>query len=333
MVHDRGVVAGERARAAQQPGGRVPAPDRAHAGRLRSRARRPPVRVWGSSFALYRRIWRSNLARQPRSSRCCTCSGWASASARSSTSGAGADEILGGVDYVAFLAPALLATTAMIVVSPGGDVAGAWTGSCGATRTARWRRRRCARPTSSHGVALWHATRGVHRRRRRGGRAGARSRRPARGGSAGRAVRRAHRAWRSPVPITAWSASRATATSRSRRSCASASSRCSCSPARSTRSTSCPAGCSRSPTLTPLYHGVELCRGAVLDTLGVGAAVVHVAVLVGVLAPSASACRRRTFARRLARVSRRCAVTLTVATSGLRDRPAGARSTPGARSG
>jgi lipooligosaccharide transport system permease protein len=31
---------------------------------------------------------------------------------------------------------------------------------------------------------------------------------------------------------------------------------------------------------TPLYHGVELCRGSVLHTLGVAAAAVHVAVLL-----------------------------------------------------
>ena len=35
---------------------------------------------------------------------------------------------------------------------------------------------------------------------------------------------------------------------------------------------------------TPLYHGVELCRGAVLGTLGVAAAAVHITVLTAVLA-------------------------------------------------
>jgi lipooligosaccharide transport system permease protein len=51
---------------------------------------------------------------------------------------------------------------------------------------------------------------------------------------------------------------------------------------------------------TPLYHGVELCRGAVLHTLGVAAGLVHVVVLfafwlTGVLIS------RVVFARRLAR--------------------------------
>jgi lipooligosaccharide transport system permease protein len=50
---------------------------------------------------------------------------------------------------------------------------------------------------------------------------------------------------------------------------------------------------------TPLYHGVELCRGSVLHTLGIVDAAVHVAVLaaywfVGLW------CSIRIFARRLA---------------------------------
>ncbi len=49
---------------------------------------------------------------------------------------------------------------------------------------------------------------------------------------------------------------------------------------------------------TPLYHGVELCRGAVLGTLGVADAVVHVAVLVAFWLAGFLICRR-TFARRL----------------------------------
>ena len=51
--------------------------------------------------------------------------------------------------------------------------------------------------------------------------------------------------------------------------------------------------------VTPLWHGVELCRGAVLGTLGLAEALVHLAVLAR---PAAGylVCRR-TFARRLAR--------------------------------
>jgi lipooligosaccharide transport system permease protein len=51
--------------------------------------------------------------------------------------------------------------------------------------------------------------------------------------------------------------------------------------------------------LTPLYHGVELCRGAVLHTLGVVDALVHVAVLA-VLWFVGLALSIRIFARRVA---------------------------------
>lgn len=50
--------------------------------------------------------------------------------------------------------------------------------------------------------------------------------------------------------------------------------------------------------VTPLYHGVELCRGAVLGTLGIAAAAGHLAVLVGFAAAGWAACRV-TFTRRL----------------------------------
>ncbi len=106
-VHDRGARAGERARAAQQPGGRLPAPHRPHAGGLRRWQRpRPPIRVLGvATSPSTSGIWRSNLAQRRSCSRCCTCSAWASASARSSTANSSSTEVLGGVTYVAFLAP------------------------------------------------------------------------------------------------------------------------------------------------------------------------------------------------------------------------------------
>jgi lipooligosaccharide transport system permease protein len=50
--------------------------------------------------------------------------------------------------------------------------------------------------------------------------------------------------------------------------------------------------------VTPLYHGVELCRGAVLGTLTVPAAAVHVAVLVAYAGIGYAVCRR-TFTTRL----------------------------------
>ena len=49
---------------------------------------------------------------------------------------------------------------------------------------------------------------------------------------------------------------------------------------------------------TPLFHGVELCRGAVLGTLDVGPGLVHVAVL-GAYATVGLLLARRGFARRL----------------------------------
>ena len=52
--------------------------------------------------------------------------------------------------------------------------------------------------------------------------------------------------------------------------------------------------------VTPLYHGVELTRGAVLGTLGVLAAIGHVAVLADYAGAGYALCRR-TFTSRLER--------------------------------
>ena len=268
--------AGERARPPQQPGGRVPPPHRPDPGRLTSDdAGRGPGAGRAASPSTGGSGGRTCSAAS--SSRCSTCSGWASASARSSTSSR-VDRVLGGVDYFAFLAPALIATTAMMVVAQ----EAMWPVMDGFTWSYSYRAM-AATPLRPGEVA---------------GGVGAVARDRGRSSRAGVAVVLVlfpkTRSWgllpRSPfavltglafaVPITAWSSTREPATSRSRRSCASASSRCSCSPAPSTRSTSCRTGCSRSPTSTPLCHGVELCRGAVLGTLGAADAVVHVAVLV-----------------------------------------------------
>ena len=51
--------------------------------------------------------------------------------------------------------------------------------------------------------------------------------------------------------------------------------------------------------VTPLWHGIELCRGLTLDTLGAVDAVVHVAVLVA-YASVGLVLARRSFAQRLA---------------------------------
>ena len=50
--------------------------------------------------------------------------------------------------------------------------------------------------------------------------------------------------------------------------------------------------------LTPLYHGVELCRDAVLERLELWPTLIHVGVLVGVVAATL-AIAARTFTRRL----------------------------------
>ena len=50
--------------------------------------------------------------------------------------------------------------------------------------------------------------------------------------------------------------------------------------------------------VTPLYHGVELCRDAVLERLELWPTLIHVGVLVGVVAV-AWAIAARTFTRRL----------------------------------
>ena len=52
--------------------------------------------------------------------------------------------------------------------------------------------------------------------------------------------------------------------------------------------------------VTPLYHGVELCRDAVLDRLGAGRATMHIGVLLGFIVV-AWLMARRTFTNRLYR--------------------------------
>jgi lipooligosaccharide transport system permease protein len=51
--------------------------------------------------------------------------------------------------------------------------------------------------------------------------------------------------------------------------------------------------------VTPLWHGVELCRGVVIDSISTGNAVVHLTVIGGYVVAGWVACRIA-FARRLA---------------------------------
>ena len=75
-----------------------------------------PVRVWEHSFAIYRRIWRSNVLGgfvQPL----LYLIGMGLGVGALVDSGANSLELLDGLSYFAFIAPALLATTAMMVSS------------------------------------------------------------------------------------------------------------------------------------------------------------------------------------------------------------------------
>ncbi len=128
------------------------------------------VRVWENSFAVYKRIWRSNLLGsfvQPL----LYLLGMGIGVGTLVDEGPSSSEILGGVDYFAFLAPALLATTAMIVITQ----EAMWPVMDGFTWSNAYRAM-AATPLRAldvaAGVSLWHATRcrpGVRWRRRRPG--------------------------------------------------------------------------------------------------------------------------------------------------------------------
>lgn len=256
----------------------------------------PAVRVWGSGFALYRQIWRSNLfgsLLQPLLYLLGMGVGVGSLIDR----GTGSDELLGGVGYVSFLAPALVATTAMIVVAqealwPVMD-GFRWSYSYHAMAATPLRPRDVV-----DGVCLWHATRGFI-------------------AAAGVAVVLAlfpdTRSWglipavpfavltglAVSAPIMAWSSSREDS-----EQSFPAIMRFGIVPMFLFAGafypiTELPGWLQAVAQVTPLYHGVELCRGAVLHTLGLGEAVIHVAVLVA-FAAVGIALTRRTFARRLA---------------------------------
>ena len=254
------------------------------------------VRVWGSSWALYKQIWRSNVfgsLLQPLLYLLGMGVGVGSLVDR----GESADDILGGVDYVAFLAPSLLATTAMVVVAQ----EALWPVMDG----FRWSyvyRAMAATPLRpgdiAAGVALWHATRALL----------------AAGGVAiVLALVPATRSWgllpavpfavltamAIAGPITAWSASR----TESEQSFP-AILRFGIVPMFLFAGAfypidQLPGWLQPVAEVTPLYHGVELCRGAVLHTLGAVAALVHVAVLAAYWAAGLAA-SRVVFARRLA---------------------------------
>jgi lipooligosaccharide transport system permease protein len=254
------------------------------------------VRVWGSGFALYKRIWRSNLigsVLQPL----LYLLGMGVGVGALVDRGTRATEVLGGVDYAAFLAPALMASTAMIVVSQ----EAMWPVLDGFLWNRGFHSMAATPLTSTDiaaGVALWHATRGFI---------------AAAGVAVVLAIVPDTRSWgllpaipfavltgmAVSGPISAWSSTREV-------------------PDQTFAAIQrfviipmflfagafypidqLPGWLRPVAEVTPLYHGVQLCRGAALGTLGIGAAVVHVVALLAFWGVGFALCRRA-FVRRLA---------------------------------
>jgi lipooligosaccharide transport system permease protein len=255
------------------------------------------VRVWGSSFALYKRIWRSNVLGSFVQPLLYLLGMGVGVGSLVDANGASTD-ILGGVDYVAFLAPALLATTAMIVMSQ----ESMWPVMDG----FRWGSQYLAmaatplRPADIvNGVTLWHATRGFL---------------AASGVAVVLALVPATRSWglipavpfavltglAFAGPITAWAASREYSDQSFPAIMRFAIVPMFLFAGAFYPVTQLPGWLQVVAQCTPLYHGVELCRGSVLHTLGLAEAVVHVAVLLAFWL-TGLAISRVLFARRLAR--------------------------------
>ncbi len=246
-------------------------------------------------MAVYRRIWRSNLLGsfvQPFLYLLGIGVGVGSLVDRSAAS----EALLGGVDYLSFLAPALIATTAMMVAAQ----ESMWPVMEGFMWTSSYRAM-AATPIAPQevaaGVTLWLATRAAL---------------SATGVAVVLAFLPETRSWglvpavgfamltglAVGLPITAWSSSR-------------------------DRDHSFPAimrfgivpmflfagafyPIDQLPDwlqpvafATPLYHGVELCRGVVLGTLAPAETIVHLGVLAAYALAGYAVCRI-TFARRLA---------------------------------
>jgi lipooligosaccharide transport system permease protein len=252
------------------------------------------VRVWETNLAGYKRIWRSNLLGsfvQPFLYLLGMGVGVGALIDRGPT----ATEVLGDVDYVSFLAPALIATTAMLVVVQ----EAMWPVMDGFMWSYAYRAM-AATPLEpgqvAGGVALWHATRGLI---------------VATGVASVLALFPQTRSWgllpavafgvltamAFALPVTAWSSSRETDQSFP------AILRFAVIPMFLFAGAFYPV--EQLPDwlqpvawLTPLFHGVELCRGAVLGTLEAGAGAIHAAVLVA-YALVGFVIARRSFARRL----------------------------------
>ena len=111
----------------------------------------PPVRVWESQLRTYRAVWRSNVLGafvQPF----LYLLGMGLGVGALVDNGSNSDDLLGGLTYFQFLAPALLATSAMMVVVERGHVAGAARLQVG-PQLLTPRRRRRSRPSRSWPVS------------------------------------------------------------------------------------------------------------------------------------------------------------------------------------
>ncbi len=235
------------------------------------------VRVWESHFTLYRTIWKSNVLGgfvQPF----LYLLGMGLGVGALVDRGVDASRLLDGLTYFQFLAPGLLATTGMMI-SSGESL---WP-VMGGFKWQRTFHAQAATPLSpgeiTAGLALWQTTRAVI----------------SVAGVAGvLALFEGTRSWglllaipfggltgvAFGAPLTAWSATR------DREDSFPAIMRFGITPLFLFGGAfypidQLPDWMEPIAKLTPLWHGVELCRGAVHSTLGFVDAVVHVAVLLG----------------------------------------------------
>ncbi len=253
------------------------------------------VRAWESHFTLYRTIWKSNMLGaflQPL----LYLVGMGLGVGALVDRGDNAENLLDGLTYFQFLAPGLLATTAMMVCTN----EAMWP-VMGGFKWMRGFHAQAASPLSpgevAGGLALWHATKGLI---------------SVTGVAAVLALFAETRSFglllavpfgaltgvAFAAPLTAWSATRESDNSFP------AINRFIIMPLFLFGGAFYPI--SQLPNwmesiakVTPLWHGVELCRGAVHGRLGVGEALVHIAVLVS-LALVGWLAARITFARKLA---------------------------------
>jgi lipooligosaccharide transport system permease protein len=253
------------------------------------------VVVWERQFLHFTRVWRTSLLgalAQPVLYLLGMGLGVGSLVDRGASSG----DILGGVSYLAFIAPALVAVATMQVSAQDSM----WPMMDGFKWSNAYRAMTATPLTPAHvagGLALWHATRALI---------------TATGVAVALLLFADTRTWglvlavpagvltglAFALPITAWTATREVDGSFP------VILRFGIIPMFLFGGVfypvdQLPAAAAWVAMATPLWHGVELARAAVLGTLGVADAAVHVAVLLGYTAVGYLLCRV-TFVRRLA---------------------------------